>query len=258
MFFPRLRRQAKWMFVFLALVFAVGFVVFGVGSGGGGLGDVLNSLRGGSSSSSTSSLRERVQQNPRDAEARKDLATRLQQDGKTDQAIAVLQSYLALRPRDETVLSTVGSLYLQKANGAYNALVVAQRGLASTNPGQGLLPALEVNGQPIVPADPLGELASKQNTQRYDQALANLQGAYTHAIAAYKRLTKVAPKNPQYQLQLGQTALTGAQVGVTSAIKTAIAADEQFLKLAPDDPQVPQVKQQLKRLRQTIVQTQGG
>ena len=32
MFFPRLRRQAKWMFVFLALVFGVGFVIFGVGS----------------------------------------------------------------------------------------------------------------------------------------------------------------------------------------------------------------------------------
>ena len=42
MFFPRLRRQAKWMFVFLVLVFGLGFVVFGVGSGGGlGLGDIL-------------------------------------------------------------------------------------------------------------------------------------------------------------------------------------------------------------------------
>ena len=35
MFFPRLRRQAKWMFVFLALVFGVGFVAFGVGGTGG-------------------------------------------------------------------------------------------------------------------------------------------------------------------------------------------------------------------------------
>ena len=31
MFFPRLRRHAKWMFVLLALVFELGFVVFGVG-----------------------------------------------------------------------------------------------------------------------------------------------------------------------------------------------------------------------------------
>src|SRR2546429_1400748 len=33
MFFPRLRRQAKWVFVLLVFVFAGGFVFFGVGSG---------------------------------------------------------------------------------------------------------------------------------------------------------------------------------------------------------------------------------
>ena len=30
MFFPRLRRHAKWMFLFLALAFGLGFVGFGV------------------------------------------------------------------------------------------------------------------------------------------------------------------------------------------------------------------------------------
>ena len=34
LFFSRLRRHAKWMFVLLAAVFAVGFVAFGVGLGG--------------------------------------------------------------------------------------------------------------------------------------------------------------------------------------------------------------------------------
>src|ERR671922_2022520 len=51
MFFPRLRRHAKWMFVFLALVFAVGFVGFGVGAGGTGIGDIL---RGGTGSGAPS------------------------------------------------------------------------------------------------------------------------------------------------------------------------------------------------------------
>ncbi len=41
MFFPKLRRNAKWVFLFLALVFALGFVGFGVGAGGVGIGDVL-------------------------------------------------------------------------------------------------------------------------------------------------------------------------------------------------------------------------
>ena len=50
MFFPRLRRHAKWVFVLLALVFALSFVFFGVGAGGTGIGDIL---RGGGGSSAT-------------------------------------------------------------------------------------------------------------------------------------------------------------------------------------------------------------
>ena len=41
LFFPRLRRQAKWVFLALAIVFAGGFIFFGVGSGSQGLGDIF-------------------------------------------------------------------------------------------------------------------------------------------------------------------------------------------------------------------------
>ena len=54
MFFPRLRRHAKWMFVLLALVFALGFVVFGVGAGGTGIGDIFRDQGGTSSGQSVS------------------------------------------------------------------------------------------------------------------------------------------------------------------------------------------------------------
>ena len=50
MFFTRLRKHAKWMFVFLALVFAVGFVGFGIGANqNASLGDLI---RGNSGSTS--------------------------------------------------------------------------------------------------------------------------------------------------------------------------------------------------------------
>ena len=39
LFFPRLRRHAKWVFVLLAFAFAFSFVLFGVGSGSTGIGD---------------------------------------------------------------------------------------------------------------------------------------------------------------------------------------------------------------------------
>src|SRR5919109_5233096 len=74
MFFPKLRRHAKWMFVFLALVFAVGFVGFGVGAGGTGIGDIL---RGGTGSGAPSAddAQKRIDENPNDVQAFRDLAT---------------------------------------------------------------------------------------------------------------------------------------------------------------------------------------
>ena len=51
MFFPKLRRRAKWVFLLLAIAFGVGFVAFGVGTGVGGtsIGDVLRDIFSSSS-----------------------------------------------------------------------------------------------------------------------------------------------------------------------------------------------------------------
>ena len=64
MFFPRLRRHAKWMFLFLALAFGLGFVGFGVGAGGIGIGDVFRDAAGGTGVPSISDSEQRVLENP--------------------------------------------------------------------------------------------------------------------------------------------------------------------------------------------------
>src|SRR5262249_41068832 len=80
MFFPKLRTHAKWMFVLLAFIFAFTFAFLGVGSGSSGLGDLLNGNFGtlfgnGSSSSSTISKdQKRIDKNPKDYAAYKDMA----------------------------------------------------------------------------------------------------------------------------------------------------------------------------------------
>ena len=76
MFFPRLRRHAKWMFVLLALAFGLGFVVFGVGAGGVGVGDIFRGS-GGTGAQSVSRRARRDRGPPKDAEAWRDLATAL-------------------------------------------------------------------------------------------------------------------------------------------------------------------------------------
>ena len=45
MFFPKLRRRAKWVFLVLAVFFGGGFLIFGVGTGAGsGIGDYFADL----------------------------------------------------------------------------------------------------------------------------------------------------------------------------------------------------------------------
>src|SRR5581483_6624049 len=80
LFFSRLRVHAKWMFLFLALVFGLGFVIFGVGSGSTGISDVLQNFFTGSSSGgrSLSSLRKQAREHPKQAKAWRDLATKLE------------------------------------------------------------------------------------------------------------------------------------------------------------------------------------
>src|SRR4029450_9721459 len=83
MFFPKLRSHAKWVFVLLAVIFMTSFVFLGVGSGSSGLGDLLQGNWSNlfSSNSGTSAQvskdRDRIEKNPKDYAAYKDLAAAL-------------------------------------------------------------------------------------------------------------------------------------------------------------------------------------
>ncbi len=242
MFFPRLRRQAKWMFVFLALVFAVGFIAFGVGSSlPSGIGDIFRN-QGTAGGPSVSDARERIKENPRDAEAHRDLATALQQDGKTQEAIAVLQRYTKLRPKDTDALAQLGSLYLGRADKLNQEVSAAQAEVLEANPGAAVRPPLQAGGQPVLETDPITEAASADANERYQRASTQSQLAYAKAVETYKRLGRAAPRDPQAQLQLAQTA------EAASDVQTAIAAYRRFLVLAPDDANAGTVRKRAKLL----------
>ena len=104
MFFPRLRRQAKWMFVFLAIVFGLGYVIFNVGGSipGTGLGDVLQGL--GQTSNAGPSVDEsndKIKEEPNNPQGYRDLATALQRENRSAEAIAPLERYVQMRPTDQ-------------------------------------------------------------------------------------------------------------------------------------------------------------
>jgi len=114
MLFEKIRRTQKPVFIFLALIFGIGFVFLGVGSGAGGL-NPLDFLNSSSGSSSINDLNDKVRSNPQDANAWLQLARAYSADGQTEPALGAYQQYLQLKPDDKDALLSAAGLYEQSA-----------------------------------------------------------------------------------------------------------------------------------------------
>jgi tetratricopeptide (TPR) repeat protein len=242
MFFPRLRRHAKWMFLFLALVFALGFVGFGVGAGGIGFGDVIRDAAGGGGQPSVSEAEQRVLDNPKDAKAFRDLSTAQQAAGNTDGAIEALQNFTQLRPKDTDALRELAALYLQKASTAQERAQIYQARSDYFAPGGIRDTLFQLGGSPLTP-DPITNALSTSYEQQISAAVSEIQTASAQALEQYRNIAAAQPKDPSVQLELAQAAQSANDV------TTAIAAYRAFLKLAPDDPTAPEVRRLIKQLQ---------
>ena len=241
MFFPRLRRRAKWMFVFLALVFAVGFVGFGVGAGGVGVGDVFRNSSGGEAQS-VSDAREATEDNPGDPEAWRELSNALQAEGVLDEAVTALRTVTTLTPKDPDAYRELGGVYLAQASEKQTVAQAIQIDAAFTGASHNFPGRLAVNGTPVAP-DPIGTAVNARANERVSALVEEASTAATGAVNAYQRVARLQPADPNVQIELAQAAEQAGDARV------AIAAYERFLKLAPDDPTAVSVKDRLKQLR---------
>jgi tetratricopeptide (TPR) repeat protein len=244
MFFPRLRRQAKWMFVVLALVFGLGYVIFNVGGTipGTGLGDILQNAGGGSGRPDVGDAQEKVRENPNDPAAKLALADALTQNDRSDEAIPVLEQYLDQRPKDADVVGRLAGLYMAEGAKHQQEAAAAQAEAQAANPGSlfapsdGLLTQLRTQGEAT-------KALSGEANQKLSQASGEASLSFQQARDLYKRLTQLTPDDSSVQFSLASAA---EQAG---DYDTAIAAYKQFIKLAPDDPNVPAIKQQIQLLQ---------
>jgi predicted TPR repeat methyltransferase len=238
------------MFVFLAVALGGGFVLFGVGAGGTGVGDIL---RGGGSSGvpSISSATKKTEKDPKNVEAWKDLSTAYQTKGETDKAIDAQNHVVALQPKDTNALRELAALHLSVVSAKQQAAQIAQLQNAYAGAGQSFPGALvSPTGQSVVD-DRISVVVNTQGSTQVQTLLIAAQAASADAVKAYQKIVKLTPDDPNVQIELGQAA---QQAGDT---KTAIAAYTRFLKLAPDDANAAAVKQQIKQLQASAAGTSG-
>jgi Flp pilus assembly protein TadD len=245
LFFSRLRRHAKVMYVLLAVVFAAGFVVLGVGSGSTGIGDILQGkLFGGGGSSTSSQIgskQKAIARSPKDVSLYLDLAGLYQADQKESQALTTLRKAEKIAPKNVDILNRIALIYSSRAGRARSVAEDAQILYLSNTTAP---PGLDTNsplGQALA-SDPYSNALRSKASEAYSKMVT----AYSAAEKAYRRVvttTKGTSEEANAQLQLASAAQTAGD------IPTAVTAYQRFLKIAPNDPNAAAVRQTLTQLK---------
>lgn len=244
MFFPRLRKRAKWVFAFLALVFALSFAFLGVGAGGSGIGDYISQLfhtQQGTGTPSIDAAKAKVEKNPEDAAAQLELANAFQAENRTDEAIASLEAYKKIKPNDADALQQLASLYLVKATAAEQRAQAIQSSDSGAFFDNLLLdPSSKVGS--AVGQGQISGIEQQRIQKAYSDATIEAAGAHGKEADIWQTLTTVQPDNTTFLLELGRSK---AQSG---DLDGGLAAYKKFLAASPDDPNADQVKQIIKQI----------
>lgn len=250
LFFSRLRRHAKVMYILLAVVFAGGFVFLGVGSGSAGIGDILQGFGSGGSSTSSqiSDKQQAIGQHPNDVTLYLDLAGLYQADSKESQALATLQNAQKVAPKNVDVLNRIATIYSAQAareGDKYNAILNVYSQNAAAPPGVDTSTPI---GQAIT-SDPY----TRGLQQQLNEAYTKVTGAYTKVESVYQQAAQAAKGTSAEPTALLQWA-SAAQSA--NDVTTAIQAYKQFLKVSPDNPNAPTVRQTLAQLQASVAASQ--
>ena len=245
MLFERIRRTQKPIFIFLAVMFGLGFVALGVGQGVNGvdLGGLCNSSSG-SGGPSISSLNSRVQSHPKDANAWLRLARAYETAKQTSPAISAYQTYVALRPKNTGALSSTATLLEQRGATsatkaqAYQAAAAAYTQVNHAVAAESLkLGAALTHPLITVLAQPAQTIASTYETSAITD--------YAQAMSLRQKVVKLQPKNANDQILLARDAYATQSYAI---VATSLQA---YLALSPN-----LTKAQRKQLQGQIAQFQ--
>ncbi len=253
----RLRKHFKWVFALLAIVFALMFVVAGVGTGGPSIIDMLGNSGGSSdtpaavpANTAVKDALAKTKSAPDDPQSWLALAEAYVNTGAFTDVPAAAEKAAELAPTDAAVQGAIADVYLALAGAA---LQEAQTEYAAAQANSNLA------GRPAVPLSVIpGQSNGATQFQTAQESISNtvmaaasakvtpLQteatDAYQAAVVAQTIVTELEPTDPAAFFRLGQIS-SAANDSVV-----AIAAYKKFVKLAPNDPLTSKVKEEITRL----------
>ena len=220
MLFERIRRTQKPVFLFLAVMFGVGFVALGIGQGANSIniGDLFSSSS--SSGTSISDLSSRVQSHPKDSGAWLQLARAYQADKQNSQAISAYTTYLGLKPNDQSALAATAGLLETRGSSDASKVQQAASSLA-------LAPAL---------THPLMTTLAQPATTIAQTLESSAVSDFAQAMGYRQKLAKLSPHNASYQFFVARDAYA------TQSYATVATALERYLALSPNMRKAPRVQ----------------
>jgi len=249
LFFVRMRRHQKWLYSLLAVIFALGFVGLGVGSGnGGGPQSLYNSILGGSGASSVSKAQDLVKTDPE--KGYRHLATAYEQQGNPALAMGALKKYLALKKADADSWGELGGLELSSGGRYATRYQQAQQAAQAADPSAPFLPGGTLGT--AVGQNPAYSGASQQAASRTSLLYQNAVGAYGRAVTDFQKASKLRPHSSVFLQELA----TAAENSGDS--KVAVGALRRYLKLYPNVPQRKQIEAQIKALTKSSPTVSSG
>lgn len=258
----RMRRNGKWIFLALAVVFGFSFVFAGIGTGGGlSLADLIGQKQNASPTPTTTGSDDAVKQaeaaakkDAKDPQAWLSLAQAQIAAGQLDEVAANVKKAGELAPEDAAVQGAVADAYLALAGAA---LQKAQAEYAAAQ-GKGTVNGRSPVPQQVIPGQSNGIDAFQTAQQAVQSSILSAASAkvtplqtqatdaYNAAVSAQQAVVDARKEDPAAWFRLAQiqTAANDAQ--------GAIDSYGQFIELAPEDPLVSKVKEEIKRLEDSL------
>jgi Flp pilus assembly protein TadD len=241
LFFVRMRRSAKPIYVLLAVLFAATFAFLGVGSGTSGLDQLFSGINifhhGGTS---VSSALTKVQKHPNDPAALRQLATAYEAKGDTNDAVNTLQSYTNIKRKDVSAWTELGNLQLQQAQTYQTQYANAYEVRQLAAPSQPFLPTGKLGT--AIGTNQIEQTAASNANSELQSLQSQVQLGYSNAVSSYQRAANLQPGNSNNWFTLAQTAQQSGDV------KTAVKAYKKYLALNPDSTSAAQIKALIKEL----------